>query len=133
MATMQPLTLVRVTVGCFLVVHGIARVALDIVDDFGLFLDGVGLPLGLVVAWVLTAVELVGGFALALGLWVRYLAPWFVVELAVGIALVHAREGWFVVGAGRNGMEYSVLLIVCLVAVWVQDLTGKNKKKTRKR
>jgi putative oxidoreductase len=26
-------------------------------------------------------------------------------------------HGWFVVGLGRNGMEYSVLLIVCLLAV----------------
>lgn len=26
-------------------------------------------------------------------------------------------EGWFVVGAGRNGMEYSVLLIMVLIAV----------------
>ena len=30
--------------------------------------------------------------------------------------------GWFVVGLGRNGMEYSVLIIACLVAV----LLGKK-------
>ena len=34
-----------------------------------------------------------------------------------GVVLVHAREGWFVVGAGRNGVEYSVLLIACLPAI----------------
>ncbi len=35
-----------------------------------------------------------------------------------GVArIVHGREGWFVVGAGRNGMEYSVLLITVLAAV----------------
>ena len=31
--------------------------------------------------------------------------------------MVHFREGWFVVGGGRNGFEYSVLLIVCFAAV----------------
>ena len=28
--------------------------------------------------------------------------------------MVHMPAGWFVVGLGRNGMEYSVLLIACL-------------------
>ena len=31
--------------------------------------------------------------------------------------LVHLPAGWFVVGLGRNGMEYSVLLIACLLLV----------------
>jgi putative oxidoreductase len=26
-------------------------------------------------------------------------------------------DGWFVVGGGRNGMEYSVVLIACLFAM----------------
>lgn len=34
-----------------------------------------------------------------------------------GILFVHGREGGFVVGAGRNGMAYSVLLIVSFAAV----------------
>lgn len=38
----------------------------------------------------------------------------------MGIVLVHAPHGWFVVGAGRNGMEYSVLLIVCLLLLALQ-------------
>jgi putative oxidoreductase len=36
---------------------------------------------------------------------------------AMGIWLVHAPNGWFVVGPGRNGVEYSVLLIVTLLCV----------------
>ena len=31
--------------------------------------------------------------------------------------LVHLPAGWFVVGGGRNGMEYSVLLIVALLGI----------------
>ena len=32
-----------------------------------------------------------------------------------------APNGWFVVGAGRNGMEYSVLIVACLAAVFLAD------------
>ena len=35
----------------------------------------------------------------------------------VGAAHAGWGEGWFVVGGGRNGVEYSVLLLVCLVAL----------------
>jgi len=31
--------------------------------------------------------------------------------------LVHYPDGWFVVGAGRNGMEYSMMLLAGLIAV----------------
>ena len=38
----------------------------------------------------------------------------------MGLILMPLPAGWFVVGLGRNGMEYSVLLIVCLGALaWV--------------
>jgi len=42
-----------------------------------------------------------------------------------GIALAHFPDGWFVVGGGRNGMEYSVLLILCLVVI-VLDQRRQN-------
>lgn len=114
-----PLALLRITAALLLIVHGIARIALDIVDDFGLFLDGSGFPLGTAIAWGITAFEILGGGILAAGVAVRWIAPLFAVQLLAGIALVHFREGWFVVGAGRNGMEYSVLLIVVFaVLAW---------------
>jgi putative oxidoreductase len=111
------LAALRVAVAILLVIHGIARAALGIVDDFGGFLGGVGLPLGNVLAWAITLGEIVGGLLLAAGRWVRPVALLFAAELGGGIVLVHGREGWFVVGAGRNGVEYSVLLIVVLLAV----------------
>ena len=107
----------RIVVSILLVIHGVTRVSLGIVDDFGAFLVGAGIPLGVPTAWAVTIVEVLGGALLALGRFIRWLALFFAVELIVGIVLVHAPEGWFVVGAGRNGMEYSVLLIVVLAAV----------------
>jgi putative oxidoreductase len=103
------------------VIHGLARAWLGIVDDFGGFLSSVGFPAGTAIAWAITVVEILGGAALALGLAVRPLALWFAIQIAAGIVLVHARFGWFTVGAGRNGMEYSVLILAALAAVALTD------------
>lgn len=41
----------------------------------------------------------------------------FVIQMLFGIYLVHLKHGWFVVGHGFNGMEYSVTLIAALFAI----------------
>lgn len=107
----------RVVVALIMIVHGIARARLGIVDDFGGFLTSRGFPVGVQIAWAITLFEICGGIVLAWGRWVRALAVVFSLELAAGIVMVHMPEGWFVVGAGRNGMEYSVLLIAVMAAV----------------
>lgn len=107
----------RIVAALIMFSHGSARVALGIVGDFGVFLNGVGFPLGTALAWTITVIEIAGGALLALGKFTRPLALYFAAQLVVGIVLIHAREGWFVVGAGRNGMEYSILLIAVLLAV----------------
>jgi len=118
------ITLVRVAAAGILVIHGIARAKLGIVDDFSQAFEAWGFPFGFILAWTVTVVEIVGGVALAVGFSIRPLALWFVAQLLAGIVLVHGREGWFVVGAGRNGVEFSVLLIVCLIAVALSAREG---------
>jgi putative oxidoreductase len=113
------LAAIRIVVAALLFVHGVARVRNGGVAPFGEFLDGKGFPFGPAIAWTVTVLELVGTPVLAAGRLVPILASYFAGQLAFGIALVHFPEGWFVVGAGRNGMEYSVLLIGCLLAVAV--------------
>lgn len=119
------LVILRIGVAVLLIVHGLARVGLGIVDDFGTGLGIWGFPAGLALAWTITVVEIAGGTALAAGYFVRFLTAWFAFQLAMGIYLIHGRVGWFVVGAGRNGMEYSVLLILCLgviaLSAWSAD------------
>jgi hypothetical protein len=44
----------------------------------------------------------------------RYLRPAGVVTIGIlifGIFMIHLRDGWFVVGGGRNGVEFNFLLI----------------------
>ena len=110
-----------------MVIHGVTRVALGGVEGFGGWLGTRGLPAGVVVAWLVTVVEIAGGLTLASGRWVRGLCAWVAVQLLTGIALVHAPEGWFVVGAGRNGMEYSVLLLVGLAVIALQDGSRRRR------
>jgi putative oxidoreductase len=69
------------------------------------------------VAWAITIFELVGSVLLAVGSYAWIIALIFSLELAVGVALVHWKEGWFVVGAGRNGIEFSALLIASFLAI----------------
>ena len=113
------ITIVRLAAAGMMIIHGVYRVLHGGVGPFGEFLASQGFPAGTAVAWLLTVAEIVGGPLLAAGRFVRPLCVWFSLELLAGIALVHFREGWFVVGGGRNGIEYSVLLIVCFVAVAV--------------
>ena len=112
------LMLLRVLVAALLFVHGLARVLNQGVVPFGGFLAGEGLPAGLAIAWFVTGFELVAAPLLAVGI-KRLVSPIclvFVAIYACGVWLVHWPAGWFVVGAGRNGMEYSVLLIAVLLA-----------------
>ena len=120
------LAFLRIVVAALLFVHGVARIYLGIVDDFGGFLTLNHFPLGFYLAWAITIFEIVGSVLLAIGFYVAPIAVVFVVHLLCGIFLVHWKEGWFVVGAGRNGMEYSVLLIAAFVTLAISHF-GKNK------
>jgi putative oxidoreductase len=111
------LIFLRVVLAALMFVHGAARISYGTVDDFGGFLSSQGFPLGFYIAWAITLFELVASVMLAVGFYTWVIALLFAVELAAGIAMVHWREGWFVVGAGRNGMEFSALMIASFLAI----------------
>lgn len=108
------LALIRVVLSALLFIHGATRLALGTVDGFGTFLDASGLPFGHAIAWAVTVFELCATPVLALGRAVPAICLVFAAIYASGIWLVHWSQGWFVVGAGRGGMEYSVLILACL-------------------
>ncbi|ACY14559.1 DoxX family protein [Haliangium ochraceum] len=113
--------LIRVVIALMLAIHGIARMRFGMVDELGSFLETQGVPLAGVAAYLITGVEILGGTSLALGFFVTPLCAWFALQLVLGIVYVHASAGWFVVGFGHDGMEYSVVLIAALLAVALLD------------
>lgn len=116
-AEQHPWIVLRCTLALLIAVHGWARLLYGGVTPFGQWLDGLGLPFGIGIAWAITIYEMAGTPLLAFGRFVPVLVAGYAAIYATGIALVHAPAGWFVVGLGRNGAEYSVLLIVALLTV----------------
>ncbi len=120
------LTGLRLVLAGLLAAHGWSRLLTGGYVPFGEWLTSQGIPFGPAVAIAVTAIEVLGTPLLA---WGRLILPLCLTYSAIytaGIVLVHAPAGWFVVGAGRNGMEYSVLLIVCLLAVGLQHWPAKK-------
>ena len=106
MSAAQSRKLLRIAVSVFLMAHGITRIYLGTVGGFGEFLNSKGFIVGEMLAWTITIFEILGGAAMALNYFTRWIAAVFMIELATGIILVHAPQGWFVVGAtlGGNGV-----------------------------
>jgi putative oxidoreductase len=114
------LLVLRVALSALLAAHGWARLLSGGVEPFGGWLDSQGLPFGIGIAAGVTALEILGTPLLAWGRWVTWLCLAYIAVYATGMVMVHLPAGWFVVGLGRNGMEYSALLIVCLgLLAWV--------------
>lgn len=110
----------RLVLAGLVAAHGYYRLITGGSTGFGQWLTSQNIPLGAAVAWAVTLSEVVGSVLLAAGRWVFPVTVLLVLIYAMGIVLVHAPSGWFVVGAGRNGAEYSVLLIACLLCVGIQ-------------
>ena len=110
------LSAVRCGVAALIFIHGAWRAAYGGVAPFGEWLETQGFPAGLALAWTVTLYELIAPLFIAARRFVAMACLGHIFILTIGAFLVHAPNGWFVVGAGRNGVEYSVLLILCLAA-----------------
>ena len=122
----------RVVVAAIMFIHGIARVRYGTVGSVGAFFSQAGFPLGLVIAWSITIFELIGSVLLAVGVFVAPIACVFIIELVMGIILIYSKAGWFVVGRGSNGMEFSVLLIAVMAAVAYSHFDGWKNSISKK-
>lgn len=124
----QVLWALRLVVSGLIAAHGWARWLSGGVEPFGGWLDSQGIPFGIVIATGITVLEIVGTPLLALGRFTTWLCITYAAIYVAGIVLVHAPAGWFVVGLGRNGMEYSVLLIACLLGLAWQSRAADSRQ-----
>jgi putative oxidoreductase len=113
----RSIEILRVVVALLILIHGVYRLALGGVAPFGAWLETQGFPMGFALAMAVTLFECIGPLLILMRRYVSLIALGHIIVLTLGMVMVHMPFGWFVVGAGRNGMEYSVLLIASLCAV----------------
>ena len=111
--------LLRFAVAIILLAHSIPGMFDNGINDFGkLYLNQIGFaPLGVVLAWSIKLSHIIAAFCL---LFEKYVKPAGVVTILIliaGIFMVHLEDGWYVVGGGRNGVEFNFLLILVLLTI----------------
>ncbi len=120
---MNNTVILRSAVAIILLTHSIPGMFNNGVNDFGnLYLNQIGFaPVGVYLAWLIKISHVVCAVLLLLNKFIKPAAIVTIFILIMGIVLVHFKEGWFVVGGGRNGVEYNFLLICVLVAIMFPD------------
>lgn len=111
----------RMMMGIIFILHAVVRIYNNTLPGFGDFLEGKGFPFGLYLAWAVTIFELIGGIMMFLRYLVRVFCIGEIIILITGIVTVHAENGWFVVGRSLNGVEYSIVLITILTAIFIAE------------
>lgn len=120
------LLLVRVAIAMIFLSHSLHGIFNNTVNAFGqLYLDTVGFkPFGVYLAWAVILFEIVASILILIGKYIKWVTPGLILILITGIILVHFKDGWYVVGPGRNGMEFSCVLILLLIAISLPDKKG---------
>ncbi|MFA6925282.1 MAG: DoxX family membrane protein [Bacteroidales bacterium] len=101
------------------------------VNDFGnLFLNQIGFaPFGVFIAWTTVISQIITSLFLLADKYTKIASIINILILISGIVTVHLKEGWFVVGAGRNGMEFSFVLIFMLLTLIFSNNQNQHKHK----
>lgn len=123
MKSLPNTTVLKLALIIIFAMHSIPSIYSGDVNGFGkMYLDTQGFaPFGIYLAWMIKLSHL--GLIISI-LTYRFLKVmgWITIAvLVVGIFMVHWPDGWFVVGGGRNGIEFNVLLIACLLTLMYPD------------
>lgn len=115
----KPIDIIRVSISMIMLIHGLGRYFLGYITPFNEFLLQFGLPPHS--GSIITAFEIIASILLIARVFIVPICLLFIIQLLVGLFMVHLENGWFVVGAGRNGIEFSLLLIVCFCTILLDD------------
>ncbi|WP_074405763.1 MULTISPECIES: DoxX family protein [Aquimarina] len=126
---MNPTFILRLAVAIILLTHSIPGMFDNGINNFGnLFLNQIGFsPFGVYIAWAIKLSHVVCAVLFILNKYLKWSSLVTILILATGIFLVHLQEGWYVVGDGRNGIEYNFLLICVLVTIMYSNGIRKSK------
>jgi putative oxidoreductase len=106
--------LLRVVSGVWFLVHGAVKIFVFTPAGTAKFFESLGLPGAL--AYLIIALEVVGGLALIFGVYARAVAVVLAVELLGTIVSLHGAKG-FVFTNPNGGWEYPAFWAATLVAI----------------
>ena len=120
--------LLRISLVIILLFHSVSGMFNNGVNDFGnLYLNKIGFsPIGVPLAWAIKISHIVTAICLVLDRYTKITGFLTIGILIAGIVMVHWPNGWFVVGGGRNGIEFNFLLIIAFLTVMFPN--GFSKK-----
>jgi putative oxidoreductase len=108
--------LLRVSLGILFLAHAAAKIFVFTVPGFVNYMGSLGLPP--MVAYAVLALEIIGGFALILGIYAPLIALPLAVEILGTIVFAHGANGWAFSNKG-GGWEFPALWAVVLVALFL--------------
>jgi putative oxidoreductase len=111
----------RMMMGIVFLLHAGVRIYNNMLPGFGDLLQGKGFPFGFYLAWAVTLFELVGGILMFLRFFVRIFCIGEMIILITGIVIVHSENGWSIIERSLNGIEYSLVLITILTAIFIAE------------
>lgn len=111
--------ILRIALAIVLIMHSVPGMFNNGINDFGnLYLNKIGFaPVGLVIAWAIKLSHVAGAVCLVINKYVKLASIVTIFILMMGIVMVHYPEGWFVVGGGRNGVEFNFILIAIFLSL----------------
>jgi putative oxidoreductase len=111
--------LLRIAIVIILLSHSLPSIFTGDVNNFGnLYLNKVGFsPIGVPLAWIVKLSHIVVAACFLFEKYVKPAGYFTIFILIMGIIMVHFKEGWFVVGGGRNGWEYNFFLICVILTI----------------
>jgi putative oxidoreductase len=122
-STRSALELVRIASASILIIHPIGGLRDPAgLNDLGHYFCSIGFPFGVPLVWGSMFLQIGSSLALIARQFVVPACVGHILMLGTGIWLFHAPH-WFVigpdnvVGPGKEGIEYSVLLITCFVSI----------------
>ncbi|MBC7937056.1 MAG: DoxX family protein [Rhizobacter sp.] len=119
MSIFNHLFLLRLAAAIILPMHAIPSITSGPVNGFGNeYLRAEGFDaLGLPPAWATKLSHIAAAICLLANKFIKPAAIITLVILIAGILMIHGKEGWFVVGGGRNGAEFNFLLVFALLTL----------------
>lgn len=123
--------ILRLSVAIILLSHSMFGMFDGGINDFGnLYLNKVGFaPFGVFLAWSIKLSHVLCAILLVFNKYIRLACFATILVLIMGIIMVHFKEGWYVVGGGRNGVEYNFVLICVLTAIVFLNNTNHSALK----